>query len=826
MKTYFQAGLATALLGLLAHLSAAVSPKAWQHGTEADFAPAAREQTVVDSLGNVTLARDVEMLMTSEQAPTVVSAVCGDGENLFVGSGTDGTIWKIVDGKASRFAKLPAGLVTCLARKGRTLLAGGGGNNAGIYLINPKGKVRKLFAHEDVRYVWALLPARKNTLYAATGPNGQVWKVNAKGKGEVLYDADDKLAKNILCLAPGPGGLHRNLLAGTDTQGLVVLLRLKDKTSRVLLDAPEKEITAVLADGNGGAYAATGDLARANGKHKPDDNQHGKPASQPKEDQAPEGNDAEDAARGNSEPNPDEDDLAAEYFAEEPQPEAEDSLQRGSNHAVPEEPRTRPAEDDSASLSLAPAPKTLEEQKKRKMILLLNRKTGKARLVPADQVKRRPSGSGRATTSAPSGEKRGESKESPRPAGPPPGGSKGNAVYHITAKGMILPIFRRPVLIQAMLRQGGRLILATGNGGKILYLTPDGMIAGELLDTDAKQVTALAELPDGRLVFGTSNAGAVGRIGGRFAKTGTLTSKPLNAGQVAQFGTLRLQGHLPPETTVTVATRSGNTVEPDEATWSDFSAETPLAEGYLPIGSPAGRFLQYRLTLKSKTGKVSPTVGGIELLFQRGNLPPVVAAIQAQPSTKGTESSQRSTTKAYRLVKFKAGDPNRDKLLYRIDYRPVDTAVWVRLVEDLTKTEYAWDTRGVEDGRYELRITASDSPSNPTPGDLQARRISEPLDVDNTAPKLSGIKARVVGRRVELRGRASDPGSRLVRFAWAADNTDTWKPFLPADGMCDSGRETFRFRTEKLQPGRHRIILRAEDLFGNVGYAGVNVLVK
>ena len=48
------------------------------------------------------------------------------------------------------------------------------------------------------------------------------------------------------------------------------------------------------------------------------------------------------------------------------------------------------------------------------------------------------------------------------------------------------------------------------------------MLTGELVDTDAKQVTAIVENPQGELIFATSNPGSVGRMGNTFADRGTL----------------------------------------------------------------------------------------------------------------------------------------------------------------------------------------------------------------------------------------------------------------------------------------------------------------
>ncbi|NBB95584.1 MAG: hypothetical protein GVY16_07565, partial [Planctomycetes bacterium] len=68
------------------------------------------------------------------------------------------------------------------------------------------------------------------------------------------------------------------------------------------------------------------------------------------------------------------------------------------------------------------------------------------------------------------------------------------------------------MVIHAMVVSGGRLVLATGNDGTVHYVTPDGTRSGRLVDTEAAQVACLAAEADGSVVFGTADAGSVGRI--------------------------------------------------------------------------------------------------------------------------------------------------------------------------------------------------------------------------------------------------------------------------------------------------------------------------
>jgi len=65
---------------------------------------------------------------------------------------------------------------------------------------------------------------------------------------------------------------------------------------------------------------------------------------------------------------------------------------------------------------------------------------------------------------------------------------------------------------------------------------------------------------------------------------------------------------------------------------------------------------------------------------------------------------------------------------------------WIELEDELSAASFEWDGKTVEDGRYELRVTACDYKSNTNATKLTGSRISEPVIVDNTGPAVSDIK--------------------------------------------------------------------------------------
>ena len=138
---------------------------------------------------------------------------------------------------------------------------------------------------------------------------------------------------------------------------------------------------------------------------------------------------------------------------------------------------------------------------------------------------------------------------------------------------------------------------------------------------------------------------------------------------------------------------------------------------------------------------------------------------------------------------------------------------------------YVWDTRTVGDGTYELRVTASDSPSNPPASALTGQRVSAPIIVDNTPPVVSELAASIDGRKVSATGSTIDAGSRIASINYSVDSQNEWVAVLPVDGICDSPTEAFAFKTDNLKVGAHRIAVKVEDVFGNAGYGVVTVTI-
>jgi len=790
----------------------AVRPATWTDGSEKDFAAGKMDKTVLTSRGEVRLARAMTTLVEASKDVGMISALALDRRGrVFVAASPKATVFRAEKGKLVEVASLPGVLVRCMGFVRGRLIAGTSGKDAGLYAMDAKGKAAPVWTDKAVTFVWAFVPGPKNSFYVATGPEGKIYHVSARGKAAVIYDSDDQ---NILSLAAAPKGL---LYAGTGENGLVLEVDPARKTGRILYDADESEIARLLVDKDGILYAATSDVAKSGPTGEaPESEDTGRPdgpKTRPGGTTAPSTRPTTGPAKappGKAKP--------AKKAAEAP-PASAPAV--GKAALKPRAGEAKPAKPDpmvgdrvifapiASAAGSAPAPSPRAPTSPAEAMKMMMRRKGPSR----------------------------------PPGRPSNGDGAGNAVYRIDAEGFVQPVFRRPVSILAMVARDGVLTLGTGAGGEIFAVNVAEERTTMLVKIDPKHITALAVDAKGKLVFGTADQGGVYALDNGVEAKGTLISKVFDARHIARWGTLNVQALLPAGTAGTIATRSGNVAKPEDKTWAAWSAETPVGAKWAPIKTPAGRFLQYRLTLTSR-GRTTPTVDQVHLIYQVRNLAPVIKAVQVGSAAGGNDGDRRGPGPMMRRggprggngngggggsvkpVRIRAADPNGDEMWYALFFRRAGNKRWIKIADKLTEPAYKWNTAAVADGAYEVRVEVTDARANPPGQALTAARISRPVVVDNTAPQVADLAAKPAGKAaVALRGVVADKTGRVDRIAYAVNTNTEWVAVLPADGICDSQKETFAVRIKDLEPGTHLIAVQVADDSGNIAHASVEVTV-
>ncbi len=113
--------------------------------------------------------------------------------------------------------------------------------------------------------------------------------------------------------------------------------------------------------------------------------------------------------------------------------------------------------------------------------------------------------------------------------------------------------------------------------------------------------------------------------------SGTLISRILDTDGAAQWGNIAWTATTPPSTTLTLYTRSGNTTNPDDGTWSNWS--TAYTSSPAPISSPLARYIQYRVDLATTDPYTTPVLYDVSLEYGHYPLQGSAVSVPISPPT-------------------------------------------------------------------------------------------------------------------------------------------------------------------------------------------------
>ena len=353
--------------------------------------------------------------------------------------------------------------------------------------------------------------------------------------------------------------------------------------------------------------------------------------------------------------------------------------------------------------------------------------------------------------------------------------------------------------------------VGTSIDGKVLTVD-DTHIVTLLADTDERQVGALGATTAGPFIA-TSDPPVFHRVIGQGGANAVWTSKVQDASLRARYGHLswRSSGNLE------FSTRTGNTAAPD-TTWTAWSERMTQPS---VVASPIGRYVQVRARWVDPKATLSEVV----LPFVTENLRPIVLEVTArQPSAKDAPAAS-VPPKHDSVVKiaWKTDNPDNDALRFRLSYRrdgETATRDITRPDEVVTDMDYKWETATLPEGKYRVRVEASDEMANPPDQVLKHSLESTPVLVDNTAPTLT---IALTGRR--LRARAVDGLGPIIRVEVTFDGRLDWRPLASVDGLFDMADESVDADISSIvPPGTHIVAVRAYDAAGNFAIQEIEAL--
>jgi len=650
----------------------------------------------------------------------------------------------------------------------------------GLYVAtSPDGKVyrvstsgeKTVFFDPKAKYIWDLAFAPDGTLYVATGDKGQIFAVSPDGKSELFY-ASDEAHIRVLAL-----DTRNYLLAGTEPSGRILRVsRPSSKNSRKDKDAP----------------AAEGFVLYETAKRE----------------------------------------VTALAVAPD-----------GKIYAAAIGEKQRPS---------TPAPTTVITTPQGTTTI-----TGGAVVL--------------------GGQPQGQTPFIPFPQ------QLSSSIYRLSPDGAPEELWnsRDDVVYSLIINSDGRLLAGTGNNGALLAIDGRGVFA-QLAKAGSAQITGITRNSAGKLFLCTANPGKVFSVGPEYESEGTYESRSFDAQLFSQWG--RLDWWSPPATLsdrgsekpsssssaprLEFFVRSGNTEDPGKE-WSRWFG--PYSKPGSSTECPPARFVQWKAVIHD--GRSGDGISWVSLAYLPRNAAPVIDAIAVQdpgvraqaniiiqtgqqpsvnlrqPQTSNptgvviTQSSplrfeqppQGFQQKGFQSVLWAAHDDNDDDLRFSVYFRGENETGWKLLKDKLEQKFYSFDTTGLPDGAYYLRIVASDAPSNPPAAALDTVRESERFVVDNTPPVITGLEASVAitphrGELLSLQTSrvkfsARDATSNIERAQYSVDGSD-WALVAPVGGISDTLEEHYEFTLDMgLSPGEHTIAVRAYDRFDNVGSAKITITV-
>ena len=660
----------------------AVETKYWQQTEMAEFEKGTLTRLSLSSEGHLTLAPVVTEI--TDPSITFLWTVARDSKgNLYTGGGSlSASKAKLIAidtaGKSKTLAELDGMAIQAITIDRQDRVYAATTPDGKVYRIDPSKADAKpeVFYDPHAKYIWAMAFSKTGELFVATGDKGEIHRVTAAGAGSVFFKTEETHARSLAIDA------NNNLIVGTDPSGLILRITPAGQ-GFVLYQSPKREVTAVAVAPDGSIYAAAA------------------------------------GAKQN---------LTAPLPAPAP------------NNPSPAAGAT------GLTIRVSAPPPTLA-------------------------------------------------------SGAPP--TSGSEIYRIQSDGYPRRVWNnaQDVVYAITFDTQGRVIAGTGNHGAI-YRIDSPQTYTKLLNLQPTQVTAFCNSPDGRIFAVTGNIGKVVAIGPRLETSGTFESESLDAGAFTYWGRLSTEGATG---AIVFETRSGNL----SRTQTGWSAWAKLNNGV--VASPAARFLQYRATLTG-TGELNE----VDIAYLMKNVAPVIEQVEATPANyKFPAPSSSSSSIAPTLTlpplgrnrpsapalalnepsgnspaltwskgqigaRWLASDDNGDTLSYTLEIRGVNETQWKLLKDKIHERYFSWDSTAFPDGRYVVRVSATDAPSNPPDQALGASLISDPFLIDNTAPEITGLGAAPSGNKIELRFHAKDALSTSAKPSIrSTGGNGSWPSRLP-----------------------------------------------
>ncbi len=226
----------------------AVQPQQWRVSTPEEFIAGESEGFAITSRGELQASPTVEKLATFSD-PFVLSQTSSK-DAYFFGTGNEGKVYRLRGRELKLlFTAAEPEVYAVTINNGSLLVATS--PNGRVYKVDTESGASSVFFDPKQAYIWAMTNAVDGSLYVATGIEGKVFKVSAKGEGKIWYDATEVHIRSMAVRG------NNSLLLGGSGSGRIYEVDSSGR-GRVIHDSSFTEIAAIFVDPSTGVAWASG----------------------------------------------------------------------------------------------------------------------------------------------------------------------------------------------------------------------------------------------------------------------------------------------------------------------------------------------------------------------------------------------------------------------------------------------------------------------------------------------------------------------------------------------------------------------------------------
>ncbi len=230
----------------------AVTAKFWEQSTEKHFSKGNTNNVSISKGGHIKLAPKTEFIRGIE-ASYIWCMAKNRANNIFVGTGDPGVVYKITEQKSVEELFRPPGEVhiqSMVVDKEGTIYAATSPDGT-IFKISTIGAKTGVLCKLPDSYVWNMVIDNRGYIYAATGPNGKIYRISETGEISTILDSE---ATHILDIK-----IHNNTIyACTEPFGLVYRISPEGEIN-IIYDAKEEEVHCLTVTNDGTIFVGTAD---------------------------------------------------------------------------------------------------------------------------------------------------------------------------------------------------------------------------------------------------------------------------------------------------------------------------------------------------------------------------------------------------------------------------------------------------------------------------------------------------------------------------------------------------------------------------------------